>query len=138
MPVRVGFDLVEVASVAAALRAHPERYLQRVYTGREVGECRDGDGVDARRLAARFAAKEAALKVLRPDGEAIPLRFIEVRSEPSGRVELHLSGPAAERAAHEHIAALALTVAHDGGLASAVVVATCSQAPSARDRSWEG
>ena len=66
MAVRVGIDLVSVQAVQDSLRAHPQAYLARVYTDREVTDCRTADGVDPERLAARFAAKEATLKVLRP------------------------------------------------------------------------
>ncbi len=61
MPLRVGIDTVEVAAVEAAIAAHGDRYLERVYTPREVADCNG----DAERLAARFAAKEATFKALR-------------------------------------------------------------------------
>ncbi len=121
---RVGIDLVSVDTVAASIRAHGDRYLQRVYTEAELRDCRDGEGAaDPQRLAARFAAKEAALKVLRPTGEAIPWQDIEVVREPSGWVELKLSGAAAASAADQGLGELALSVSHEAGFATAVVVA---------------
>lgn len=120
MPLRVGIDLIEVAAVEEAISAHGERYLARVYTERERADC--GDAPE--RLAARFAAKEAALKVLRPEADAPPWRTIEVRRDPGGWVELALSGRAAELADAAGIRELALSVTHEGGRASAVVVAT--------------
>ncbi len=123
MTLRVGTDLVLVESVSEALREHGERYLARVYTEREVEDCRTAQGIDAQRLAGRFAAKEAALKVLRPAGEGIALNAIEVRRDPVGWVALELSGAAASLAAREGIAELALSLAHEGDYATAVVVA---------------
>jgi phosphopantetheinyl transferase (holo-ACP synthase)/acyl carrier protein len=108
-------DLVCTDDVSESLRVHAERWLARVYTEFELAECRR----DPKRLGARFAAKEAALKVLRPArDEAIPWRAIEVRG---GR--LVLTGPAADRAAAAGLRDFALSLAHAGGHATAVVIA---------------
>jgi len=123
MAVRVGIDLVAVAAVRESIDVHADRYLNRIYTDRELGDCRTPEGVDALRLAARFAAKEATLKVLRPDEEGISWRSIEVRRHPAGWVELSLSGRAAALAEQAGVSDLALSLTHEDGFASAVVVA---------------
>ena len=66
MAIRVGIDLAAVKAVAESLAGpHAEHYLERVYTAGEVDDCRDPEGeIEADRLAARFAAKEAAIKAL--------------------------------------------------------------------------
>jgi holo-[acyl-carrier protein] synthase len=121
---RVGIDLVSISSVRESLENHGTRYLERVYTEAEVRACRGTQGIDPERLAARFAAKEATLKVLRPANEqAIPWRTIEVVSQPSGWVELKLSGPAAAAAVRAGLGDFALSITHEGDYASAVVVA---------------
>lgn len=126
MPIRVGLDLVAVGSVQEALRAvHGERYLERVYTQDEAADCETAAGVDPERLASRFAAKEATLKVLAAGDEGVPLTAIAVRREPSGRVHLELSGRAAELAAESGVASLSLSLTHEEGFAAAVVVAEC-------------
>lgn len=118
----MGIDLVSVQSVEESVRTHGERYLERVYTEREVSECSTSAGVDSERLAARFAAKEAALKVLRPQGEGISWRAIEVRRDPLGWVDLELTGRAAALAARTGLTGFAVSLTHEAGLASAVVV----------------
>ena len=123
MSLRVGIDLVSVGDVEASLARHGEHYLRRVYTGREVDDCRDADGVAAERLAARFAAKEAAMKALRVRDEAIPWNSIEVRRDPAGWTELVLHDAAAELASARGIAELAVSLTHEAGYASAVVIA---------------
>lgn len=123
MPIRVGIDLVTVDSVRESLEAHGEHYLARVYTAREREDCTRDSGVDPERLAARFAAKEATLKVLRPGEVGIPWYAIELRRSPDGWVELELSGPAAALAAERGISELAVSVTHEAGFASAVVIA---------------
>jgi len=124
VPIRVGIDLVAVSGVQAALEAaHGEHYLERVYTVGELEDCRTPAGVDPERLAARFAAKEATLKVLPIGDEGFALTAIEVRREASGRVHVQLSGRAAQLAADAGVAELAVSLTHEGGFAAAVVVA---------------
>jgi holo-[acyl-carrier protein] synthase len=126
MAIRIGFDLVAVGSVAETLRGeHREHYLERVYTEREVDDCRGPSGrIEPERLAARFAAKEATIKALPGAGEEVRLTTIEVRSEPSGEVRLELSGRAAELAEEAGISELAISLTHEGGFAAASVVTT--------------
>lgn len=123
MPVRVGIDLLEVREVEDSVRLHADRYLNRVFTPREIDDCRTENGVDARRLAARFAAKEAAIKVLRPGDVALPWTSIEVERTPAGGVGLKLDGEAADLANAAGVGDLALSLTHQPGLAAAVVVA---------------
>ena len=123
-PVRVGIDLVAVESVRESLRTHAARYLHRIYTEGEIADCRAAEGMRAEGLAARFAAKEAALKVLRLRDEGVSWRAIEVVRDPGGWTSLRLSGRAAELAREARFAGLAVSLTHEGPFASAVVVAT--------------
>jgi holo-[acyl-carrier protein] synthase len=124
MPLRVGIDLVSVEQVRESLATHGESYLKRLYSERELEDCTGDSGVDAQRLAARFAAKEATLKVLRPAPEqAVPWQAIELRRDPAGWVELALSGSAAELAQAAGMRDLAVSIAHEQGFATALVVA---------------
>ena len=123
MSIRVGIDLVSVDTVVESIRDHGERYLKRIYTDTELHDCRGAEGPTPERLAARFAAKEATLKVLRPAEEAIPWRDIEVVRHPSGWVELKLGGRAAVSAAAQGLGDFALSMSHEAGYATAVVAA---------------
>lgn len=124
MALRVGIDLCSVASVAESLEGpHRARYLERIYTAREIEGCRgEGGQIEPQRLAARFAAKEAAIKALPGAGEGVPLTAIEVVAEASGQVRLALSGRAAELAEEAGAAEIALSITHEDGLAAATVV----------------
>ena len=124
MAIRVGIDTVATASIRDAVAAHGDRYLERVYTAQELADCAG----DAERLAARFAAKEATLKALRAGDGGIPWNSIGVRRDPSGFVELVLTGEAAELAERQAIDELAVSLTHEGGFASAVVVASTAKA----------
>lgn len=124
MAARVGIDLVEVRQVQEAIDSHGDRYLRRIYGEQEVADCRTSSGaVDAERLAARFAAKEATLKVLRPASGGINWRDIQVARAPGGWVTLQLTRTAAAAAAAQHLDDLDVSLTHEAGLAGAVVVA---------------
>ena len=136
MSIRVGIDLVAAEEVQESLRAaHGDRYLERVYTDRELEDCRTSSGIDAERLAARFAAKEATLKVLPIGDEGLAMTTIEVRRDASGRVHVELSGRAAELATQVGIAELSMSLTHQGGFAAAVVVAELHEAGVITSRS---
>lgn len=131
MSIRVGIDLVAVATVAESMTGpHGELYLARVYTSAERRDCTGPDGPDPSRLAARFAAKEATLKVLATPSEGIAWTTMEVVRDTDGFVRVALHGRAAELAAAAGIRSLALSLSHEAGLAAAVVVATIDEAPS--------
>ncbi len=126
MPLRLGLDLVEVSTVVESLRGpHREHYLERVYTAREVADCEGPSGrVEAERLAARFAAKEAAIKALPGAGEGVALTQIEVVRDADGSLTLRLSGRAEELYAASGAVEIAVSLTHDGGFAAATVVLT--------------
>src|SRR5207245_2299169 len=80
----LGVDLVEIARIREILERHGERFLARVYTEAEVAYCRT-HREPAPSLAARFAAKEAAFKVLGTGwGEGVRWRDVEVVRDPRG------------------------------------------------------
>ncbi|HWH96320.1 MAG TPA: holo-ACP synthase [Baekduia sp.] len=121
MPLRVGIDLVKAATVREALAEHGDRYLRRVYTEAEIVQCGD----DPLRLAARFAAKEAAMKVLRPGADdAVPWAAIEVLRDAHGVPGLTLHGPAAALARSAGLSDFAVSLTHEDEYAAAVVVGT--------------
>ena len=125
MAYRVGIDLASVAAVDDSLLTFGQRYLERVYTDREIDDCRRGSALSSSRLSARFAAKEAAFKALDvPRDGAVPWRTIEVVSAPSGAPTLRLTREAAAAAAAAGISDLAVSLTHEGRFAAAVVIAT--------------
>jgi holo-[acyl-carrier protein] synthase len=120
MSYRVGIDLVAVVSIADSISTHGDRYLQRIFTAQELEDCAGA----TERLAARYAAKEAMLKVLRPGPEdSVPWNEIEVVRNPGGWVEIALSGRAGHLAAVTGIGGFAVSLTHEEGYASAVVIA---------------
>ena len=116
--------MVSIEAIEDSIRVHSERYLARVYTSTELEDCRRPDGTyDARRLAARIAAKEAVLKVLRVHDEGVPWRSIGVCGDRSGRPSIELTGAAEALARERGVEALEVSLTNAGPFAAAVVVA---------------
>jgi holo-[acyl-carrier protein] synthase len=86
----VGVDIIEIERVEDAFRRFGQRFLDRVYTKSEILLCR-GKG---ERLAARFAGKEAIMKVLGTGVKGVGWREIEILAKPSGEPTVHLYGRA--------------------------------------------
>jgi holo-[acyl-carrier protein] synthase len=122
---RVGTDLIPVAHVAESVARFGDRYVGRIYTAHEVSCCQGTPAVVAAGLAARFAAKEATIKVLRPVDHQPDWRSIEIRRHRSGWCAVHLSDEAARMAEEQGISNLAVSLTHEAGMAAAVVVALC-------------
>jgi holo-[acyl-carrier protein] synthase len=101
-----------------------------VYTAHEISCCIGTPEVAARALAARFAAKEATIKVLRPIGHQPDWRSMEVRKDPGGWCHMALSGHAADLVSQAGIMELEVSLTHDDNMAAAVVVAVCGGSDS--------
>jgi holo-[acyl-carrier protein] synthase len=123
MNLRFGLDLVPVASVAESLADQGSRYVDRIYTRGEIADSQGAHGIDPRRLAERFAVKEATLKILPLVDEGLDFRSIELVCEPAGRLGVALHGRAAEIAESAGIGHIAVSVTRDARLAVAVVAA---------------
>ena len=114
--VETGIDIVDIERIEAAVARHGQRFLERVYTAGEVEQCRGR----SESLAARFAAKEAAFKVL---GVRVGWLEVEVLREASGKPRLLLRGRATEVAERLALKSWSVSLSHSRQHAVAVVVA---------------
>ncbi|MEU8503550.1 holo-ACP synthase [Streptomyces brevispora] len=120
MIIGVGIDVAEIERFDAALERTPQM-AQRLFLEQELllpgGERR---GIAS--LAARFAAKEALAKAL---GAPAGLLWTdaEVYVEETGQPRLRVSGTVAARAAELGVRQWHVSLSHDAGIASAVVIA---------------
>jgi holo-[acyl-carrier protein] synthase len=126
---RVGVDLVSIAEVASSVERFGERYLNRLFTAQELASCARAPAETAASLAARFAAKEAVIKVLRPVGPHPEWRSIEVIRGPEGACDIRLHGTAARLAEDAGIRELGVSLTHEAGMAAAVVIGLCQVDP---------
>jgi holo-[acyl-carrier protein] synthase len=117
----IGVDLTPISRMQRAFDAHPERLEARLFTDGERAYCRARANC-SQHFAARFAAKEAALKALHvPEG----LRWheLEVVNDAGGAPSFRLSGNAAAAAARQGVTRLHLSITHADDSAMAFVVA---------------
>ena len=84
MIISIGIDIIEVARVREVLARTP-RFTERVFTAAERAYCDSRGAVAAQHYAARFAAKEAALKALQTGWRGgIGWQDVEVASRDTG------------------------------------------------------
>ncbi len=113
MIVGVGIDVVDVARFGDMLRRTPS-LRERLFTPDE----RDRSTAS---LAARFAAKEALAKALgAPAG--MHWQDAEVVSGDDGRPWMAVRGTVAARCSRSGASHIHLSMSHDAGIASAVIV----------------
>ena len=113
MIVGVGIDVCDVERFGAAVTRRPSM-VQRLFTPGEAAK-------PLASQAARFAAKEALAKALgAPSG--LSWHDAEIITDPEGRPAFKITGTVADRAAALGIATIHLSLSHDAGIASAVVI----------------
>jgi holo-[acyl-carrier protein] synthase len=120
MIVGVGIDVVPVERFAAALERTPAM-AARLFTKDELVS-RSGVPRASESLAARYAAKEALAKALGAGG-GMHWTDAEVRTDDVGRPFLNVTGTVAERAKSLGVTHWHVSLSHDGGIASATVIA---------------
>ncbi len=120
MIVGTGIDVVLVERFAVALRRTP-LLGERLFTDAERRTA-SGNPRSAESLAARFAAKEAVAKALGVPGGLL-WRDCEVVTDSDGRPWLTVAGTVASAAAELGVQRWHVSLSHDGGIASAMVIA---------------
>ncbi len=114
MIIGVGIDVVDVERFGETLERTPG-LRDRLFTPEERE-------LPLNSLAARFAAKEALAKAL---GAPVGLQWHDctVRRREDGRPHLEISGTVSARAEALGVHAMHISLSHDAGIASAVVIA---------------
>jgi holo-[acyl-carrier protein] synthase len=134
--VGIGIDLVPISRMRAIIARWGERFLCRVFTEAEIAYCRARRD-PAPHFAARFAAKEAALKAL---GTGFSLgvnwRELEVRRERGRPPSLLLSGRSRQISHARGGRQMLVTLTHDGdyAMAQAMLVGDDDTEASGRPR----
>jgi len=113
MIIGVGIDVCEISRFAESVERRPG-LVQRLFTPAEAER-------PIASKAARFAAKEALAKAL---GAPAGMSWLdaEVITDDHGRPAFKITGTVAERAHELGVATIHLSLSHDAGIASAVVI----------------
>ncbi len=122
MIVGTGVDLCEVERIKNAIARHGRRFVERVFTEREIAYAERKKNL-YERYAARFAAKEAGMKALGTGWRGgVAWRDFEVTNLPSGRPTMSFHGKAAEYAARLGVQNISLSMTHTQVQAMAMVI----------------
>jgi holo-[acyl-carrier protein] synthase len=122
MIVGTGIDIAEVPRIRQSIERFGERFLQRIFTDGEIRYC-DSKMNRMERYAARFAAKEAAMKALGTGwNHGVRWRDCEVVRMPGGRPSIAFHGVASEFAAKLGVKNASLSISHTAEQAIAQVI----------------
>jgi holo-[acyl-carrier protein] synthase len=122
MIVGTGIDIAEVPRIRKSIERFGDRFLLRIFTAGEIRYC-DSKANRMERYAARFAAKEAAMKALGTGWNyGVRWRDCEVVRMPGGRPTIAFHGKAAEFAAKLGMKNAALSLSHTAEQAIAQVI----------------
>ena len=114
----IGIDIIEIARIERAIARWGKRFLQRVYTESELRLYHK----KPESLAARFAGKEAVMKLLGTGRKGISWKEIETLSHPSGKPLLNLYGRAQVVAEKLGLKEIVISLSHSREYAIAMVI----------------
>jgi holo-[acyl-carrier protein] synthase len=118
-----GVDIAPIARIEEMLREHPDRFVERCFTAREAAYARSSPGLASQRFAARFAAKEAAMKALGTGwNQGVQWKDLEIVNNPDGCPALRLAGGALSRAMQMGYRRVHVSLSHSRRTAIAQVI----------------
>jgi len=115
----IGVDIIEIGRIKEAVDRWGDTFLRRIYTGPELARYREKPSS----LAARFACKEAVMKLLGTGRRGVHWREIETISLPGGKPRVILYGRALSLAGDMGIKEIAVSLSHSREYAIASVSA---------------
>ena len=122
MEIRQGIDITSVRRMEEAVRRRGKRFLDRIFTAAEQAYC-ETKRMKYEHYAARFAAKEAAMKAFEIRREnRYRFREIEVRRAPTGKPSIYLSPASRKRFRVPAGCQIELSMAHEREFAVATVL----------------
>jgi len=118
-----GIDLVDCPRIEMMVERHGRKFMSRVFTTAEQAYA-DSNKDRIEKLAGRFAAKEAVLKLMGTGWRGkIAWTDIEIKNNPVGQPEVTLTGEVekiAEKLGIEHVS---VSITHTANFAIASAVA---------------
>ena len=118
-----GIDLVDCPRIEEMIKRHGERFVNRVFTANEQAYAEKNKN-SIEKLAGRFAAKEAILKLIGTGWRGkIAWTDIEVINNPMGQPEITLSGEVEKLADKLRIKHISVSITHTANFAIASAVA---------------
>lgn len=121
MIIGTGVDIVKNSRIKALIKKYEDHFLKKIYTKAEIIYCKNKKEAAAS-FAARFAAKEAALKALGTGMRNNSWQEIEVLNSELGKPELLLSGKTLKRANKLKVKNIFLSISHEKDYSIAQVI----------------
>ena len=124
-----GIDLVDFPRIKDMVEQHGERFVNRVFTATEQAYA-EANKSRTEKLAGRFAAKEAILKLMGTGWRGkIAWTDIEIVNNPAGQPEVTLTGEVEKIANRLGIKHISISITHTANfaIASAVAIAKSNE-----------
>ncbi|WP_342394304.1 holo-ACP synthase [Priestia aryabhattai] len=119
---KIGTDIIEINKIKESVNAFGDKYLKKIFTTKEIQYCMKYKKTYAQHLAARFAAKEAVIKILEPLNEVIHFKDIEIVRYSNGSCKVELHGNAKKLAMERNINYTSVSLSHEEKYAIAMVL----------------
>lgn len=94
MDIKCGVDIIEISRIKKSIEELGERFLNKIYTEKEIQYCESKGNSKYQHYAARFAVKEAAFKAVSnyvEDKYAINWKDIETTNDENGRPKVKIA-----------------------------------------------
>ena len=122
MNIRQGTDITNVRRIQKTIERHGDPFLNRIFTSAERSYC-ESKRMKYEHYAARFAAKEAVMKVVEvKKKDRLRFREIEVKRRATGKPHVYLSPQTQKRFGLPKKYQMELSMAHERDFAIATVI----------------
>lgn len=121
--IKIGTDICSLARIEKAYNRFGDRFMERILTEYEIQYVKSSSRQLVPRFAGRFAAKEAAAKMVGTGWYGLSWKEIEIRRKTSGEPELHLLGRALALAQRRGLSRFEVSISHEREFAVATVLA---------------
>jgi len=128
-----GIDLVDCPRIEEMIKRHGERFINRIFTAAEQAYAEaNKDRIE--KLAGRFAAKEAILKLMGTGWRGkIAWTDIEIVNNPAGQPQVTLTGEVKKLAEKFGIKHISVSITHTANFAIASAVALAGKGKRKKD-----
>ncbi len=121
--IKIGIDICQINRVSLAYKNLGKKFLERIFTNKEIKYITSNKKSLVYKLAGRFAAKEATSKVLGTGLRGVYFKEIEIIREKSGAPKIVLHKRARQKAKEKNLSDFEVSISHEKDFAIAMVIA---------------
>ncbi|MBI2996476.1 MAG: holo-ACP synthase [Candidatus Melainabacteria bacterium] len=120
--VKIGTDICQINRIKSTYEKLGKKFLEKILTKNEIKYVTSNKKNFIHKLAGRFAAKEATLKVLGTGLDGVYFKEIEILRENSGSPKIVLHKRAKEVARKKRLSNFEVSISHEKDFAIAIVI----------------